>query len=49
MDWHDVFAFTMSPWELILRGTLMYWFLFALFRWLVRRRMGSVLKEIDED
>jgi uncharacterized membrane protein YcaP (DUF421 family) len=42
MDWDAVFGFTMSPWELVLRGTLMYWFLLLLFRFLVRRRMGSV-------
>jgi uncharacterized membrane protein YcaP (DUF421 family) len=42
MDWNAVFGLTMSPWELILRGTLMYWFLFLLFRFLVRRRMGSI-------
>lgn len=42
MDWDAVFGFTMSPWELVLRGTLMYWFLFLLFRFLVRRRMGSI-------
>jgi uncharacterized membrane protein YcaP (DUF421 family) len=42
MDWEALFGFTMSPWELVLRGTLMYWFLFLIFRFLVRRRMGSI-------
>jgi uncharacterized membrane protein YcaP (DUF421 family) len=42
MDWDSIFGFTVSPWELVLRGTLMYWFLLLLFRFLVRRRMGSV-------
>jgi uncharacterized membrane protein YcaP (DUF421 family) len=42
MDWDGIFGFTMSPWELILRGTLMYWFLLLLFRFLVRRRMGAI-------
>ncbi len=42
VDWDAVFAFTISPWELILRGTLMYWLLFLLFRLLVRRRLGSI-------
>jgi uncharacterized membrane protein YcaP (DUF421 family) len=42
MDWDSLFGFTMSPWELVLRGTAMYWFLFLLFRFLVRRRMGSI-------
>jgi uncharacterized membrane protein YcaP (DUF421 family) len=42
MDWSSIFSFTVSPWEMILRGTLMYWFLFGLFRWLVRRRLGTM-------
>lgn len=42
MDWESLFAFTKSPWEMIARGTLMYWFLFLLFRCVVRRRVGSI-------
>jgi uncharacterized membrane protein YcaP (DUF421 family) len=42
MDWSDVFAMTLSPWEMIVRGTLMYWFLFMIFRWVMRRRVGSI-------
>jgi len=30
------------PLEMFVRGTAMYWFLFALFRFAIRRRMGSV-------
>jgi uncharacterized membrane protein YcaP (DUF421 family) len=30
------------PLEMLVRGTAMYWFLFALFRFVIRRRMGSV-------
>ena len=32
----------MSPWELIIRGTAMYVFLFLLFRVVIRRRVGSI-------
>jgi uncharacterized membrane protein YcaP (DUF421 family) len=42
MDWHEVFGLTVSPWELILRGTAMYLFLFLLFRVVVKRRVGSI-------
>lgn len=30
------------PLEMVVRGTAMYWFLFALFRFVIRRRVGSV-------
>jgi uncharacterized membrane protein YcaP (DUF421 family) len=41
-DFSSLFEFTVSPWELILRGTLMYWFLFLLFRFILRRDVGSI-------
>jgi uncharacterized membrane protein YcaP (DUF421 family) len=31
-----------SPLELVVRGTLMYWFLFLLFRFVLRRDLGSL-------
>jgi uncharacterized membrane protein YcaP (DUF421 family) len=31
-----------SPWELIVRGSAMYLFLFLLFRVVIKRRMGAV-------
>lgn len=37
-----MFEFQVSPWELIVRGTLIYWFLFLLFRFGLRRDTGSV-------
>jgi uncharacterized membrane protein YcaP (DUF421 family) len=47
LNWDDVFGFSVSPWELMLRGTLMYWFLFVLFRVVVRRHVdGIVLSDI---
>jgi uncharacterized membrane protein YcaP (DUF421 family) len=42
MDWQEIFGFTVSPWELVIRGTAMYIFLFVLFRVVVRRRVGSI-------
>ena len=39
---HSLFAFEMSPWELMVRGSLIYWFLFLLFRFILRRDAGSV-------
>jgi uncharacterized membrane protein YcaP (DUF421 family) len=42
MNWSEIFGLTVSPWELIIRGSTMYVFLFLLFRVVVRRRVGSV-------
>jgi uncharacterized membrane protein YcaP (DUF421 family) len=41
-DLSSVFVFSVSPLELILRGTLMYWFLFTVFRFVLRRDVGSL-------
>ena len=41
-DWGEVFGLQVSPLELIVRGTVMYLFLFALFRFVIKRRVGSV-------
>lgn len=38
----DLFTLSASPWEIMLRGTLMYWFLFLIFRFLLRRDVGSM-------
>ncbi|AKJ30613.1 DUF421 domain-containing protein [Caldimonas brevitalea] len=38
----ELFAFHVSAAELMLRGTLMYWFLFLIFRFVVRRDVGAV-------
>lgn len=42
IDWSELFTFTVSPFELIIRGTLIYLFLFCLFRFFVRRDAGSL-------
>ena len=42
LDLQSIFALSVSPWEMILRGSLMYWFLFLLFRVVIRRRVGAI-------
>lgn len=42
MNLEELFRFDMSPLELIVRGTVLYWFLFALFRFVLRRDAGSI-------
>jgi uncharacterized membrane protein YcaP (DUF421 family) len=41
-DWNEIFGLSVSPLELIVRGTAMYLLLFLLFRGVIRRRVGSV-------
>ena len=38
----ELFRFEMNPWELVLRGSAMYWFLYLLFRFVLRRDAGSI-------
>jgi uncharacterized membrane protein YcaP (DUF421 family) len=42
IQWHDLFGLTLSPWELVVRGSAMYLFLFVLFRVVIRRRIGAI-------
>ena len=42
MDASSLFALNVSPWELMIRGSVMYWFLFLVFRFLLRRDVGSI-------
>ena len=42
IDWQEVFGFSVAPLEMLVRGTLMYWFLFLIFRVILRRNVGSV-------
>lgn len=42
MNLGETFALTVHPAELILRGTAVYWFLFLVFRYVLRRDVGSV-------
>ena len=41
VDFAELLTLTVSPLELLVRGTLMYWFLFLIFRFVLRRDMGS--------
>jgi uncharacterized membrane protein YcaP (DUF421 family) len=42
MELSDLFGLSVSPLELIVRGSCMYWFLFVLFRFVVRRDIGTI-------
>jgi uncharacterized membrane protein YcaP (DUF421 family) len=42
VDWHTLFAFSISPLELIVRGSAVYWFLFLVFRVVIRREVGAI-------
>jgi uncharacterized membrane protein YcaP (DUF421 family) len=42
MNWNEMFGLGVSPWELVVRGSAMYLFLFVLFRVVVKRRVGSI-------
>jgi uncharacterized membrane protein YcaP (DUF421 family) len=42
VEWGELFGLSVSPLETIVRGTAMYWFLFLLFRIVIRRRVGAV-------
>ena len=41
-DFASLFDLSMNPLELVARGSLMYWFLFLLFRFILRRDVGSI-------
>lgn len=41
-DLAELLRFDVSPLELIVRGSAMYWFLFLLFRFVLRRDAGSL-------
>ena len=42
VEWSEIFGLSVSPLEIVVRGTAMYWFLFLLFRLVIRRRVGAV-------
>lgn len=42
VDWSALLRMTVSPAELVVRGTAMYWFLFLLFRFVLRRDVGAI-------
>lgn len=42
IQWDEVFQFTTSPAEIVVRGTLMFWLLFGIFRFVLRRDAGAI-------
>lgn len=42
VNWGELFGLSVSPLELIVRGTAMYLFLLLLFRVVIKRRMGAI-------
>lgn len=42
MDWEALTILSINPTEIVLRGTLMYWFLLAIFRFVLRRDVGNI-------
>lgn len=42
VDWEQLFGLSVPAAELVIRGTAMYWFLFLIFRVVVRRDIGAV-------
>jgi uncharacterized membrane protein YcaP (DUF421 family) len=42
MDWEGMFAVQMPVAEIVLRASTMYWFLFLVFRFVLRRDVGAV-------
>ena len=35
-DWGELFGLSVSPWELVVRGTTIYWLLVIIFRFILR-------------
>jgi uncharacterized membrane protein YcaP (DUF421 family) len=42
LDWGEIFGLSVSPWEMVIRGSAIYLFLFVIFRVVIRRRIGAV-------
>lgn len=42
MEWSQLFGVHMPVAEILLRGSMIYWFLFLIFRFVLRRDVGSV-------
>jgi uncharacterized membrane protein YcaP (DUF421 family) len=41
-NWTDLFTFSLTPQEIFVRGSVVFWFLFAIFRFVMRRDVGAV-------
>lgn len=42
IDWGALFGLSVPPLEMVVRGSAIYWFLFLIFRVIVRRDAGSI-------
>lgn len=42
IDWGELFGLSMPALELVIRGSAIYWFLFLIFRFVMRREIGSI-------
>lgn len=42
MDWSAMFGIELPPLEIVIRGSVIYWFLFLVFRFVLRRDTGSL-------
>jgi uncharacterized membrane protein YcaP (DUF421 family) len=42
VDWQQLFGIEKPVLELVIRGTVMYWFLFLMFRFVLRRDVGAI-------
>jgi uncharacterized membrane protein YcaP (DUF421 family) len=42
IDWSHLFGFSVNPAEMVIRGTVIYWFIFLLFRFVLRRDIGAI-------
>lgn len=42
IQWDELFGLSVPALELMIRGTAIYWFLFLIFRFVLRREIGSI-------
>jgi uncharacterized membrane protein YcaP (DUF421 family) len=42
VDWPRLFSFSVNPAEIVVRGTAIFWFIFILFRFVLRRDIGAI-------
>lgn len=42
IDWWGIFGFSVNPAEMVIRGTAIFWFIFVLFRFVLRRDVGAI-------
>lgn len=42
VDWNTLFGLSVPPLEMVIRGSAIYWFLFLIFRVVVRRDTGGL-------